>query len=822
MKQFLFNKLIYLYRNPILVPILFPIILFLPVIVKGEVFYWGTMSLQFVPWHHLAWEIFSSGEIPLWNPYVGMGAPFLANYQLGFFYPLNWILYIFHMFGGAAWLAWGLTLLVIIHLVLAGAGMAALSKKFGLSNIAQIISGVSFGFSGYLLNRISFLSINATVVWMPWIILFCIPDTNHKGQRIYSIKQQISLIFVLCMMLLGGHAQTSWYIIMFAIMFLAFLRVIFNIDNSCWFSFSGKNILFFPKFNRKLMGQLLIITFMSLLITSIQLLPTLEYLTYSQRASQVDFQTAITYSYWPWRIITLIAPDIFGSPVNGDYWGYGNYWEDSLYFGVLPLIAVISLLFGKNKKSKRQIESNDKYKSITCFLFMVCLISFLLAFGKNTPIFPFLYENIITFDMFQAPTRYSLWAQFSLALLAGIGFDTWKKPTKESVYWLRLGIAGAFAVAIGAGFTQLLFGDVINSTFIRATSRLGFYLVGVGLLLYFFPYGRDTNKSSERVENPINQIIWETCVVLFLMMDLFSASWGHNPSTHRAIYQQRQIFSQIGGILKDGRIFLPEKYEYDLKFKIFMRFDTYRGVDEWTKLRDFLLPNIHLLDQIRSVNNFDPIISSRYARWIEILNELYIRGDVEPLRYLLNLSDVHVVEFINPNFEENPHFKLIEGSKRFHWYNCVQSIESDTEVLEKLLTNFNHNNEILYITQPIEKNDVSCPQDEVDNYLFDENVKILNEKANSIQLSVVAPSDGYFMISDSWFPGWHVWVDGNRSNLYRANYMFRAVYLEEGQHNVDFVYKPLSFYIGTFLSLVGIMFFMLLIIKKRLRDDSNQ
>ena len=41
--------------------------------------------------------------------------------------------------------------------------------------------------------------------------------------------------------------------------------------------------------------------------------------------------------------------------------------------------------------------------------------------SKGLPVFPWLYRNVPSFDMFQSPARFSLWAVFSLALLAGIG-----------------------------------------------------------------------------------------------------------------------------------------------------------------------------------------------------------------------------------------------------------------------------------------------------------------------------------------------------------------------------------------------------------------
>ena len=53
----------------------------------------GDLFLYFYPYWHAAAERLRDGSIPLWNPNLFMGAPFLANSQAGVLYPLNWPLW---------------------------------------------------------------------------------------------------------------------------------------------------------------------------------------------------------------------------------------------------------------------------------------------------------------------------------------------------------------------------------------------------------------------------------------------------------------------------------------------------------------------------------------------------------------------------------------------------------------------------------------------------------------------------------------------------------------------------------------------------------
>ncbi|MCZ7542814.1 MAG: hypothetical protein M5R40_04420 [Anaerolineae bacterium] len=62
------------------------LIMFAPLFM-GEALFWGLPATQFVPWRDFAFAELAAGRLPLWNPYLGGGAPLLANYQTAFFYP---------------------------------------------------------------------------------------------------------------------------------------------------------------------------------------------------------------------------------------------------------------------------------------------------------------------------------------------------------------------------------------------------------------------------------------------------------------------------------------------------------------------------------------------------------------------------------------------------------------------------------------------------------------------------------------------------------------------------------------------------------------
>ncbi len=201
-----------LFQLPYLPLWLGPLILLAPVWLAGKAMFWGTPSLQFVPWWYWAWQTLRSGHLPLWNPQVGMGAPLLANYQVGLFYPPNWFYFLLAAFGGLPAIAWGQAIMVALHLGWAGIGMAQLARRLGLGRTAQTVSGLAFGLSTYLVARAAFLSVTSAVAWLPWVLLYS-REIARPG-----LNRRAGLLLVICaaFQLLAGHAQTTWYTLLLA------------------------------------------------------------------------------------------------------------------------------------------------------------------------------------------------------------------------------------------------------------------------------------------------------------------------------------------------------------------------------------------------------------------------------------------------------------------------------------------------------------------------------------------------------------------------------------------------------------------------------
>jgi hypothetical protein len=74
---------------------------------------------------------------------------------------------------------------------------------------------------------------------------------------------------------------------------------------------------------------------------------------------------------------------------------------------------------------------------------------------------------------------------------------------------------------------------------------------------------------------------------------------------------------------------------------------------------------------------------------------------------------------------------------------------------------------------------------------------------NHVDLRANGP--GLLVLSEIDYPGWRVFVDGNARELEAAEGLLRAVRLDEGAHEVEFVYRPVSVYVGLGLGLIGLL-----------------
>lgn len=718
----------------------------------GDVLYWGTISLQFYPWQEMAFSMLREGQLPLWNALSGSGSPLLANYQTAIFYPLNW-------FNLLIPTRYAIGIVTILSIVIGGLGMVAYLRRLDLDVTAQAVGALSFALNGFLVSKTMFPSIVNTVIWIPWL-LWALDGLalNDLGSKAFHRALWTVPIFI-AFLLLGGHAQTAFYALLLGAAYVLF-RAVRHPDRWRFMVLA-------------LMGVLL-----GAGIAAVQLAPTAELLMLSQRSGGTDPQIALTYSYSPARFLTWLSPNLFGTPAADNYIGYGAYWEDATYGGVLTVLLAIRAI--STWLRERQAGAAASYRVLVPFYLLVVLFATVFALGKNTPIFPFLYEYVPTFDMFRSPARWMILVVVGLSVLGAIGAEGWT-TYRAGRHWANRGIVIGMALLIAVGAVQYM-EIAVEPVLLSGTIRLAVAVaVACGLVLL--------RRYAERHRQ------WEPYMVLVvvtvLAVDLVTAHWGLIPTQAASFYDpvSDSFVDTVRGAAGQGRVIMPPADEQDIGFRDGDEEEAGTGEDDYLTFRGFLgheagrwesfrasyLPNLNMGYGVPSTSIFEPLQVGHHA-------ELLMEAD--------NLSPDQATSFY-------------ESMGTSVWLSANDDLPLDQIAVHGPVYAYSLPNPWPRVSL------ADCEPDGMGAWcspLTEGEVSIIEDPPNGeIVIDVDVPGNAYLLLLDTDYPGWIAEIDGEPVRVLRANRAFRAIEVEAGQHRVQWHYRPVSLRIGGLISVLSVL-----------------
>ncbi|UCC64678.1 MAG: hypothetical protein JSV36_06430, partial [Anaerolineae bacterium] len=152
----------------------------------------------FFPYRAYAAQAISDGEILLWNPYLFLGVPFLANPQTAVLYPPNLAL---SGLTAPKQVAWSL----VIHSVLASTFAYLYARRtLLLSPPAACLAAAAFGQGGYLAAQAEHVNQVNVLAWFPLLLLLWEARARVRWPALFGLAVAIGLG------LLAGHTQASY------------------------------------------------------------------------------------------------------------------------------------------------------------------------------------------------------------------------------------------------------------------------------------------------------------------------------------------------------------------------------------------------------------------------------------------------------------------------------------------------------------------------------------------------------------------------------------------------------------------------------------
>jgi hypothetical protein len=284
---------------------------------------------------------------------------------------------------------------------------------------------------------------------------------------------------------------------------------------------------------------------------------------------------------------------------------------------------------------------------------------------------------------------------------------------------------------------------------------------------------------------------WLGLIGAVVIADLGLAHLGLVPSTSADLYQgETQLARDLG---RDHRVFLSPAAERALKFDRTHRFESFQpALDPWW-IRESGLPNVLLLDRVPSANNFDPLVPGRFADWIAWLEALpEARREV-----LLPLMDVAWASWEVADAPPWIDYAAVGGASRARVVPRASGARTPEEALEIVAdSSFDPSTRVV----------LEGAGAEIQRSGGQGTALVLpGEDPRRVELTVDAPDGGWVVLSDAWYPGWEVEVNGASARAYPADGVFRAVWVPAGGGAVVWTYRPSVARIGAAVTVTSLL-----------------
>ncbi|MFA5858344.1 MAG: YfhO family protein [Elusimicrobiota bacterium] len=652
----------------------------------GKTYYTRDLTYIFHPWKHFTVEELQQGRVPLWNPYAYSGMPLMANMQSQVFYPLSLVFYSLPFVKA-------LKLFYLLHLILAGLGWYLFSQKKGVCAVVGITAGIMYMLSGYLVSKIEFLSLFASLAWLPWMLLF--------------IDNWLMLGVVLGVSFLAGYPQI-WGMQAGILIFYDFLQVIDNGRSNLRAGVLGKI--------RKYLYAGIIFAGLA----AVQLFPAVELIANSQRGTmKLDYQTVTVNSAKGNDIINCFVPMLNSSGIKGQQQITGEkyYWATTGYIGeAVTSLLVVGIIFAFVVFIR-----DKKYKDIIKLLFLLMLagMGLVLALGEKFWGYKFIYEHLLLFRYFRYPGGlmyiFSAAAVLILITTLPVIFEKLERKSNGS----------------NNGYLWLIPAVVLINLLILSYKHLPV----TSDRWYGYINHTAARLQYENIKN--NSHPWERFFV--------------SPATDR------------------NRMFTTGNVEYAWKLST-------------EKLFNLISMKFHLFNFAGMGEPLELANSYSYAL------DIYEQKRFEDAKYLLGFANVRYV---------------------------IADTDLNAELLcttpAKVYLNDKTLSRAVFIPEKNAGTDGQLvSQSETKKKLVFEKVGITRYSPERVNLQLTQKRAGVVVLTDNWYPGWVVKVDGLNSKLEKFMKTFRAVKVNTGTLNIEFVYIPGMFCAGLSLTLLTVTILLII------------
>lgn len=690
---------------------------------------------------------------------------------------------------------------IVLSFYFGACGLYLYCRTINCSRIASFFAALVFALSpemATLINAGHVMKI-ATISYATWAF-FCL----EKGFVTRRVFWFMATSFVLALQFFNSHWQVAYYTCL-AVGMYGVIRALMLLRSE-----SEQTV--FPV--KRLLGYNAVVLLFFLTTVSIALIPLANWSKDTNRGVEsganqgkggLDREEAMMWSLPPEETAAFVIPGLFGysrqeagaNPANipSYYWGRMVMTQTLSYMGLLPwLLVPLPLIFRR-----------DKYT----WLAVIGLAGgVFFSMGKYTLFYNLLYDHLPGINRFRVPKMMMFIPVIALGVLAARGIDLLLDAEIRAGRLFRRYLAGVVALPV----LLLLFLGVLQlgkstwiEMFIDRLAQPTRYEQGAQLITQRW--------NNLMLETGITAALAALCAGTLVF-------WGRK-KTCSLLLPCVLIMLYLGDVwrVNDKFMFLvdaPEKGRATLTPIM-----TYlaQGSNQYRTLpMDGSDPMQYVSNKIPVMFTSNAVQQRRWQEYLDNFNLNSIMPDILNVKYLVFSAEQYAKEQAQLSSKFHPVFQSPDGK---------QIVLENREVLPKAwlvpsVLKVDNPEQMLSMLQsaifrPDQTALVESPPPISLNQPFSGppgNARVERYEGERINVSATAKTNCILVLGDKFYKGWKATVDGVSTAIYPVNYILRGVYLTPGTHRIEFIFDPLPFKIGKWLTLSSFVLFAIFLMRE--------
>lgn len=741
----------------------------------------------------------------LWNPYVFCGMPAYALGTEKTWFNLIYMVYTgirtaFSSMFSVQYAMWSFYLIVL------GITSFFLVKYLTKNTLIALFSAIATSFSTGIIVFLFIGHVTKLTSLCMYPLLFLL---------LLKLKEKITLLdFLLLVVILQIFIQGFHVQIIFYTLFAVAIYFIFYFVRSLKLKDTAltKSIV-------KSAFAFVFATIIALLIQADNLTQIYEYTPYSTRGTEsiIEKETPKTeqtesdyynyhteWSFSPGEVLTFLVPSYYGfgnstykgpltnnQPVEvNTYFGQMRFVDVAMYMGVLVFLLGLYAMIAYRKEPFVQ------------FLTILTIISLLISFGKNFPlIFDLMFYYFPYFDKFRVPSMILVLVQMSMPVLAGYGLlkliSLREEKSEKIIITLRnisLAVSGIFVLVL------LLNGPISNWFAGRVND-----------------YAASIQQSNPRLAQQYQALADYTAQMfttdlMLAVLFISVAFWSVYLYINRKFSADFMITVFILITLIDLWRIDSRGAKYienpDIK-NLFTKPDYISFIEQQKEKEPFRIFNLKQDGSIGSFSN-----NANFHAYF-LIEDFYGYSGIKPRAYqdymdvvgpvnqqLWNMLNVKYIitdqpaalPGLKPVYSSDKSYILLNENylPRMFFVDKIEKMSS-IDFLNKMKSG-----EI----NPKKTGIVENASLEVESPDSTAEIKIIKYDEALIEADVTASGNNFVFIGNTYLHGWKAYIDGNMTEVYKANHGYIGIVVPKGLHKVKIEYAPTSFFIAKNVALV--------------------